>query len=902
MAKAQVPFYALNVGEVDARALGRIDLEKMRLASKTMVNYIPTVLGPMGIRPGTKYITPTYNNQKARLIPFIYNSVTTALVELTGNGMRVLNNGVPITYPSLSTTITNGNFASAIGTGWTNQSTGVGAAAISGSKLTLTTGKYSYGRARNTVTVASGDQAKLHCVKIVVDRGPVIFRVGTSAGGGQLISSQSLSEGEHFIAFTPGTGTVYLDLEAIEPTGIDRIVSLCNIVQGQEMRVTSPWAEADLDKIRYAQSGSILFIACAGKQQYRIERRGTNSWSVVKYYTNAGPYLLASSRREQMKPSGLTGNVTITCNENYFNANHVGTLIEMTHPKQRVSFRFTGSDQYSDYIRVTGVGSGDRTFYLNITAITGGSASISLERAYGIPEGWTETSTYTTTGSRSNDDSNNSNNQIVYYRLSVRPGATFSASSVDITLTYDGGAKVGIARITGYSSQTSVSAEVLSSFGDTNYTADWREGAWSSNSSWPSSVVFHDGRLWWAGLDKVYGSVSDDYGNFDPLTEGDAGPIVRSIATGPVEGIVWMLSLQRLLVGTASAEVSIRSSSFDEPLTPQQFTARRASTYGCGDVQAITVDSAGIFVQRNRQKVLELRYDVDVNDYAPSELTRLNQSICSPGVIDACIQRQPDTRVWFVKSDGKLALLVYDRKDNVIGWCRIELDGEIETIASLPSASDDDIYVVVKRTIDGVTKRYIEKFSQQDEIEGATDCYVMDSAFRWTSGTATTAVTGLTHLAGKQVVVWSDGAALHDQNNLATVSSSGTLTLAQAKTSAIIGLPFNADFKSVKLAYASQAGTAINQRKRVDHLSIYANHLAPDGVLIGRSFAALSKLSRIYKGKPLTASQVISEYDYDASNFNGSWDTDSRVCIRTQAPYPALIAGLVISMETNDRG
>lgn len=907
MAKAQVPFFALNVGEVDTRALARTDLEKMRLASESMINFVPTVLGPVQMRPGSKYVAQTYNNLKAKLIPFVFNSATTALIEVTSAGMRVFNSGTSITYPAVSTTI------SAL-TSWTSSSTGNGSIATSGSALLLNSDKYSYGRARTSFSVNTTDRTKLHCLRVVVTFGPVIFRLGTAAGNGDIISSQTLSEGTHYIAFTPNVATVWADLEAIEPAGAQRRVESVSIIQNQEMLIPTPWAEADLPRIRYAQSGSVIFVACSGYQQYRIERRGTNSWGITKYYTSAGPYVLASSRREQLKTSALYGNVTLTCNENFFSSGHVGSLFELTHPKQKVQITFSGSDQYSDWIRVTGVGTGDRLFKFTIynpgstTLAVALNTTVSLERAYGTPDGWTEVTNYTVTSSVSYDDSitsstqPGSNNQIVYYRLSIRPGVTYTATTISGTLIYEGGAKVGIVRVTGYTNATTVSAEVISPLGDTNFTSDWREGAWSNRQSWPSSVVFHDGRLWWAGLDKVYGSVSDDYANFDPLYEGDAGPIVRSIATGPVEGIVWMLSLQRLLVGTASAEMSIRSSSFDEPLTPTQFTSRRASTYGCGDLQALPIDSGGIFVQRNLQKVLELRYDVDVNDYAPSELTRLNQSICSPGVTDLCVQRQPDTRVWFVKSDGTLAMLLYDRRDNVVGWARTQTDGAYEAIAPLPSTNDDDIYVVVNRTINGVTRRYIEVFAQEDEIIGGADNWSADASVKWTSGSATTAVTGLTHLAGKQVIVWSNGAALVDQSSMLTVSSTGTLTLPAARTSAIIGLPFTGKIKTVKLAYGSQAGTALTQRKRVDHLALLATRLCPDGIKIGRDFTTMTKISQIYKGKQITTGACLTDVDYDATTFNGSWDTDSRVCIQNQAPYPVTITGFVINMESNDRG
>jgi hypothetical protein len=996
MARAQVPFFALNAGEVGSTALARVDLEKMRLAAEEMTNFTPTVLGPIAMRPGLKYLGSTYNDLKCRLIPFIFNASTTSLIEVTASGLRVRNSDALVAYPDHSSTILGGNFTGvnatytrsgtlvtvtsvahglssssvhyfdftsggaldgfytitstgadtftfntvASGTittsnvtyyrGWTNQSTTGASITFASGQLVLSSTEYSYARARQTVTVAGGDQGKLHCVKIVVSRGPVIFRVGSTAGGAEIIGNQTLDEGTHFIAFVPGTGTIHLEVEAINEGRANRLVEGIEFFKDDDLLIPVPWAEADLDNIRYAQSGSVLFIACPGYPQYKLERRGANSWGLAKYLTTSGPYLGFSARREKLKPSGTTGDITVDADQPYFSSGMVGSIFEITHPRQRPSIIFTGEDQYSDWIRVTGVNNSDRAFTLTITYNGTPAGTIRLERAFGVPEGWTSYATYTSNQAGITiDDSQSSsgppqvassNNLIVYYRLASRPGSGVGSVTVTASLNYSGGTKTGTFRVTGFTSATSVSAEVIKQLGDNTFSEDWREGAWSNAASWPTSVAFHDGRIWWAGLDKVYGSVSDDYYNYNPATEGDAGPIVRSIATGPVEGIGWLLPLQRLVVGTASAEVSIRSSSFDEPLTPTAFTARNASTVGSSSVQAIAVDSTGIFVQRNKSKIFEIVYDVEINDYSSREVTRLNPDICKPGVTQLAVQRQPDTRAYFIKEDGKLAMLVYDRADAVSGLCRMETDGKFQSIAILPTGEEDDVYFVVERTINGDTKRYIEKFASMSELQGGEESWLVDSAVRFTSGSPTATVTGLTHLIGKEVVIYyprfggyqndafqedafqitDDSAA--EPRTAYTVNGSGEITIDFAATDIIIGLPYRARFKSVKLAYGSQAGTALTQKKRVDHLALIGVNTAPDGLRIGRDFTNMTKLSSVYKGKILEPYFIVEEWDYDATSFGGKFDTDSRVCIEANSPYPATISGMVIHMQNNDRG
>lgn len=995
MSRAQVPFFALNAGEVGKAALARVDLEKMRLAAESMINFMPTVLGPISMRPGLKFISSTYNNLRGRLLPFIFNASTTSLIEITSAGMRVRTADSLVAYPNHATVLTNGGFDGtsvtytrtttlvtvtstghglttgtviycdftsggapdgfysitstgadtftvttvASGTittsnityyrGWSNESTSGASTSFASGQLVLASTEYSYARARQSATVAGGDQAKVHCVKVDVARGPVIFRIGSTAGGAEIIGNQTLDEGVHFIAFTPNVATIYLEVEAINEGRANRLVNSIDFYKNANLLIPVPWAEADLNQLRYAQSGSVIFLACDGYQQYKIERRGANSWSLAKYYTTAGPYLSYSARKEKLKASATTGDVTITADQPYFTSGMVGSTFEISHPKQRPDIIFTGEDQYSDWIRVTGVNADDRAFKLTINYNGATTGTITLERAYGVPEGWTSYKTYggdqaaitidDSVSSTGSPQIASSNNLIVYYRLASRPGSGVGAVTVSANLNYEGGNKTGIFRVTGFTNSQSVSAEVIRQLGDTNYTDDWRRGAWSNAASWPSSVAFHDGRLWWAGLDKVYGSVSDDYYNFDPATEGDSGPIVRSIATGPVEGIGWMLPLQRLVVGTASAEVSIRSSSFDEPLTPTAFTARNASTVGSAAVQAIAVDSAGIFVQRNGTKIFELVYDVEINDYGARELTRLNQQICQPGVSQIAVQRQPDTRVYFIKEDGTVAMLLYDRADAVVGWCRIETDGEVESVVILPTGDDDAVYFVVKRTIEGVAKRYIEKFASSEELSDVYAGYLLDSCVRFTSATPVSTISGLSHLAGREVVVGypryrafdeafeppsfqSGSETIVDPRGTYTVSAGGEITLPTTVTEAVVGLPYAARFKSVKLAYGSAAGTALTQKKRVDHLALLGINTALDGIRIGRDFVNMTKLSSVYKGKVLDPYYIVPEWDYEASSFSGKFDTDSRVCIEVTSPYPATILGMVIHMQNNDRG
>ena len=99
------------------------------------------------------------------------------------------------------------------------------------------------------------------------------------------------------------------------------------------------------------------------------------------------------------------------------------------------------------------------------------------------------------------------------------------------------------------------------------------------------------------------------------------------------------------MVGGQGAEFSIRASAFDQPLTPTDFTIRRASTQGSAEVGAVEIDQNGVFVQRGKYKVYELSFDGVTLIIRSTDLTALVPEMGSPGITRMAIQRQPDTRI-----------------------------------------------------------------------------------------------------------------------------------------------------------------------------------------------------------------------------------------------------------------
>lgn len=883
MPKINEQLLAFNRGIISPLALGRVDLERTALSAEIQTNWIPRVLGSMMLRPGLGYQWTTKGNAQAKAIPFVFSTNDTALIEVTSGTLRVWDGDSLVTRPTVSSTVSNGGFVTDL-TGWTdNDDAGATSIWVSGGFLSLQgDGTNVASRYQSVSTSSAGTE---HALRIVIERGPVTLRVGTAVGDDSYIDA-TLKTGTHSLSFTP-TGTYVIEFSSAALYSV--LVDSVAVESAGIMELPAPWTTSDLDFLRYDQSGDVIFVACDGHQQRRIERRSATSWSIVDYAPADGPFRIINLGPTSITPSALSGDITLTASKNLFKAGHVGSLFRLTSAGQKVTASLTAADTYTDPIRVTGVFKA-REFTVNISGTWSGT--LTLQRSPGEPGSWTDVKTYT--GNIFEIVNDSLDNQIIFYRIGFRAG-DYTSGTATPTLNFAGGSATGVVRVTKVASETSASAVVLKNLGGDEPTADWEEGAWSTLRGWPSAVALYEGRLFWAGGDTIWSSESDAFEDFDDETEGDAGPISRSVGAGPVDVINWLLPVQRLLVGTEGAEKSARSNSLDEPLTPTNFNLKTASTQGSARIPAVIVDHKGLFVQRSGLRVYEMDFQPKTYDYGSLDMTSLSPEVCAPGVTRMAVQRQPDTRVHCVLSDGTVALLVYDSAENVICWLKIETDGAVEDVVVLPGEDEDQVYYLVARTIGGATKRYFERWAKENECQGGALNKQADSFVSY-SGSATTTLSGLGHLEGETVVIWGDGKDL----GTATVSG-GAVSLSEPVSHAVVGLPYEARFKSTKLAYGAAMGSALTMRKRVNYLGVLLANAHYQGLQYGSDFDAMDDLPLMESGVVTPTDTVWGAFDSDPFVFDGNWGTDSRLCLKASAPRPCTVLAVVFGMDTNDK-
>lgn len=341
MAKATTALVAFNRGLVSPLALGRVDLKRMAFSADTQVNWVPRVLGSMMLRPGLGYLGDTPG--RPRLIPFVFSSDDTSVLEISNRVMRVWTNDSLVTRQSVSTTVTNGAFTTDL-TGWTDadEPGSTSQWALGGYMELLGDGSAAASRIQQVTVSDTGEE---HALAINIYRGPVTLRVGSTLAGDEYIRETELGTGYHSLAFTP-TGDFYIQFMS----RLDRrvYVDSCTIESAGAMRITAPWVTSDLRRIRCDQSGDVLFVACKGYQQRRIERRAARSWSIVLYQPEDGPFRTENVGPITITPSGLTGNITLTAttSSRLFKPTHVGALWRITSEGQRVEADLTAQNTF----------------------------------------------------------------------------------------------------------------------------------------------------------------------------------------------------------------------------------------------------------------------------------------------------------------------------------------------------------------------------------------------------------------------------------------------------------------------------------------------------------------------------------------------------------------------------
>ena len=209
---------------------------------------------------------------------------------------------------------------------------------------------------------------------------------------------------------------------------------------------------------------------------------------------------------------------------------------------------------------------------------------------------------------------------------------------------------------------------------------------------------------------------------------GDNDSIEIELATNDSSQIQWIASGRELVVGTSGSEVTIGTGGVAGAITGSNIQARPRTYHGSKAQQPITIRNEIVFSDRSARNLLSFLYDFESDGFRGEELTFLAEHITVGGIVEAVYVQEPDSQIYAVLAGGEMIVGTYDRKQKVIGWTKYtDATGSYEHVATISDGGSDQVWVVVNRTINGGTKRYIEVFDNgdgTDSIHGYADSFL----------------------------------------------------------------------------------------------------------------------------------------------------------------------------------
>lgn len=425
----------------------------------------------------------------------------------------------------------------------------------------------------------------------------------------------------------------------------------------------------------------------------------------------------------------------------------------------------------------------------------------------------------------------------------------------------------------------------------------------TGTDNYPSVVSFFEQRLVFGATNNnpqtLWFSKSADYLNFTTGTADD-NALIYTIASNKVNAIRYLSATRILNIGTSGGEYVLTTTN-GGPVTPTSTVIRKYSNYGCIDSEVVQVADVTLFAQRGARKVREFRYigEVDVAGYAAPDITILAEHLTEGGIQEFAYQQEPESIIWARRADGTLLGLTYRREEEVVAWHKHVIGGSfdggqavVESIISLPTDSgEDELYMIVKRTINGTTKRYVEVMKPFSFGGDTTAAFFVDSGLVY-AGSATTTLSGLYHLEGETMSVLANGATHADK-----VVSGGGIGLDFSATSGAVGFGYTSEMQTLRLEGGSSDGTSQGKPKRIHDITIRFHETV--GAEVGTDSGNADRI--FFRDSSMNMDEAVPLFTGDKEiEFAGGFTDGDRIYVRQSQPLPMTVLALYPRMNTFD--
>lgn len=487
--------------------------------------------------------------------------------------------------------------------------------------------------------------------------------------------------------------------------------------------------------------------------------------------------------------------------------------------------------------------------------------------------------------------------------ISAHPGTgdLFRTGDVGCYLT----AEEGFFLITGYIDPQHVNVRTLKapeeySGSTSTYLWDMWEDAWKANN-YPEMVALHNNRLIYGGWPQqplsLAGSKVGDFNDFI-LGSKDADAVNFTLAADQIDALLWMVSETGLILGSPGGIWSVVGK--DGPLSPTAPPdARLQPKVGAAALAPVAAGSVLLFIQASRRKVRELVYNYEIDRFVAPDLTRLSEHITKPGIKELAYAAEPVSMLWAMREDGVVSAMTYEREEQVVAWTEaIKTQGEVESGVVIPYGDRNELWVVVKRTINGQVKRYIEYLESFELPQTPEDWFFVDSGLTY-SGPPVTVISGAEHLAGEEVAVLVDG-AMHPNCLVGSAPPNvGKFNLNYPGSKVQFGLPYTSWGRTVRLEVGGELGTVQGKIKRV--VGAMLRFYRSAGCEIGEDLNNMEELFWRHSSTPMGTPEPEYTGDIPADGtfrpFRGDYGPAAQIYFRQSKPLPMTLLGIVAEVE-----
>jgi hypothetical protein len=556
--------------------------------------------------------------------------------------------------------------------------------------------------------------------------------------------------------------------------------------------LATPYTEDQIPRLGFAQSADVMTLVHPEHDPANLSRTAHDAWALdtISYAPTIDPPVFTGTTQAAI--TGITqanpGVVTTSASHGFSNNDFISIadVAGMTEVNERfftvanvtaTTFELKGEDTttYTAYVsggtadRNSGaqpVGSGDgdfdKTYNYVVTAVDAGDVE-SLESA----------PTSITTGSLSQT-------------AGVRLTWATVAGAVKYRVYKDPSNQTDVYGWIGDSKTTTFDDFNLAPITSDAPPEDRQPFTGADNN--PSAVTYYQQRQVFANTlnepQVVYTTQTGNYQSLrtsSPARDDDA--VTMTIVGSQVNEIRHMVSMGALLLMTSGGEW-LTTEGENGVLTPSTVGVRQQSYNGASWVPPVVINATALYVQEKGSRIRDLGYEFSSDQYTGNDLSLMSEHLFDTHQIEEmAYSAEPYSILWCVRGDGVLLGLTYQREHQVWGWHQHSTQGIFESVASITEDDRDAVYVIVKRTVNGSTVRYVERLEPR-RTDDASNAFCVDSGLTYSGAPATT-ISGLDHLEGESVAVLADGNEVRG-----LVVSGGAITLPREASVVHVGLPY----------------------------------------------------------------------------------------------------------------